>query len=79
MFAPPHWPKALQTVVLKHLESLDLEECYEFADNFRYARQDNAEEVRKYHEAQESGCCGFYDTEITVDCVTIMIGFNYGH
>jgi len=79
MIIPPHWPEALQAATRKHLESLDLECRYEFADNFRFARQDNADEIRTYQNAYDHGCCGFYDTDLTVDGQTILIGFNYGH
>lgn len=52
---------------------------YEFADNLRIARANNAEEVREYERDKRHGCCGYYDKIIEHPDGYIMIGFNYGH
>lgn len=54
-------------------------DLYEYHDNLRIARVDNATEVADYEERKDTGCCGFYDREIEHPDGNILIGFNYGH
>lgn len=54
-------------------------ESYDCADNFRYAHEDNKEELDLYYTKQGNGCCGFVDVEFEVDGRTLLYGFNYGH
>lgn len=51
----------------------------EYADNWRIARPENATERLFYDEVESRGCCGSFNTIITVDGEVWMIGCNYGH
>jgi len=48
-------------------------------DNFRYTSTDNYDGMVTYEQQQESGCCGSYDTYVTIGGKEWMIGCNYGH
>ena len=48
-------------------------------DNYRLATEDNSEEVAKYNDRQNHGCCGFFDEIVLINNVRTMIGCNYGH
>jgi len=48
-------------------------------DNLRIATVSNEEEEYFYHKRKDNGCCGFWDDEIEIDGVKLMIGWNYGH
>lgn len=52
---------------------------YEYHDNYRFAQEDNLEQVNRYKRIQGQGCCGYYDEVIPIDGVNYLIGFNYGH
>ena len=56
---------------------------YDCCDNHRYALVENAESVELYDKIRHHGCCGAYDTIITVEVSTgwieVMYGFNHGH
>jgi hypothetical protein len=54
----------------------DDERC---VDNHRFAYKDDDEGMAKYREAEEQGCCGFYDCDIIVGGRPATIGCNYGH
>lgn len=62
-----------------HSDTHKDEDTYEYADNFRCARKDNAEECQDYYAIQDQGCCGFCDTVIEHPDGDILYGFNYGH
>ncbi len=74
--------KAIQ----KHMDEINID-SYDFADNFRYAVKYNEDSEKQYEDKRHSGCCGSYDTVITVDTssdyqnssIDILFGFNYGH
>jgi hypothetical protein len=48
-------------------------------DNTRFAYMDDLTASQKYMEAQEGGCCGYFDREIQVGGRAAIIGCNYGH
>lgn len=48
-------------------------------DNYRFAAEDNSEEVAKYIDRQDRGCCGSFDSVVLINNVRTMIGCNYGH
>ena len=52
---------------------------YEYADNFRYCQKGNPLQEYFYKKSFESGCCGFYDENITLNNIEYKIGFNFGH
>lgn len=52
---------------------------YEYADNFRYCQKGNPLQEYFYNKSFLSGCCGFYDKNITLNNIEYKIGFNYGH
>ena len=52
---------------------------YEYADNFRYCQIGNPLQEYFYKKSFESGCCGFYDENITLNNIEFKIGFNFGH
>jgi hypothetical protein len=73
------WPQELQEALDDALwDGVDFED-YECADNFRYARKSNAEEMAVFEQKDREGCCGSYVREIEVGDETIIFGFNYGH
>jgi hypothetical protein len=52
--------------------------------HFRVARADNEDEMKKFHETVENGCCGSKDWQVTFNShdappVDYWLGFNYGH
>lgn len=51
----------------------------EYADNVRYARVDNEEEMAEYHRIFERGCCGQFDHKFKYQGVEYIVGCNYGH
>jgi hypothetical protein len=71
------WPQtltdALQAAFERETDGL------EFCDNFRACRYADDGEHNAYVDAKDNGCCGFWDGEFTVDGVTVLYGFNYGH
>lgn len=73
------WTPAQLEALQTHIESLDIENIFEFADNFRIARVGNWTEEKEYDDAKAGGCCGFHDVEIECPDGNIMYGFNYGH
>jgi hypothetical protein len=48
-------------------------------DNYRFAYLDDEKGMKKYNEAKELGCCGFYDDEVIIAGRKATIGCNYGH
>lgn len=48
-------------------------------DNYRFADENNPQEVAKYNDRQERGCCGSFDEVVLINNVRTMIGCNYGH
>ncbi len=52
---------------------------YEYVDNFRYCQKRNPLQEYFYKKSFESGCCGFYDSNLVINEVEYKIGFNYGH
>ena len=69
--------------ILMHLREtlLDLidEKDLEYADNFRYADTSDPDSMANFEEIADSGCCGSFDTEVTLDGKTYLIGCNHGH
>lgn len=51
----------------------------DYADNFRYARVDNEEEMAEYDRLVQRGCCGQFDHKFEYEGVKYIIGCNYGH
>lgn len=51
----------------------------EYADNVRYARCDNAEQMAEYNRKIERGCCGRFDHKFKYQGVEYTVGCNYGH
>lgn len=49
---------------------------YEYSDNYRYARIDNADEMAAFGRASDSGCCGSHEEDLAHG---VLVGFNYGH
>jgi len=55
-------------------------ECdHDCVDNYRHATAGNAEQEAAYREAQNDGCCGFFDRVVLVAGVETWVGCNYGH
>lgn len=54
------------------IERLDLI----YADNFRIEKISN---IKKYNEIKNKGCCGFFDSMITINNNKYLIGCNYDH
>lgn len=48
-------------------------------DNTRFAWVDDPKALKEYHEQASQGCCGSYDTEVSINGRRAMIGCNYGH
>lgn len=57
-------------------EALEDEHC---VDNYRFAFQDDSVSVNKYMNAENAGCCGFFDEDIMVAGRLAKIGCNFGH
>ena len=55
------------------------EEDEECIDNYRFAFCDDAGAMAEYELAQESGCCGSADFEVTINGRKANIGYNFGH
>ena len=72
-----------QKIALAHHieDELNNLEGYEYVDNFRLARKNNADEMKRYKAARENGCCGSHDAEIKLPwpISNLLFGFNYGH
>jgi hypothetical protein len=52
---------------------------YEYADNYRFYRIHDLQGLSDFQRAEDRGCCGSHDEQVTVNGVEYMIGFNYGH
>lgn len=53
---------------------------YDYMDNYRWALASDPEQVAKFEEAEELGCCGSHNETITgPDGLKYLVGFNYGH
>lgn len=50
-----------------------------YIDNIRYAPTNNKEEMIRYNQSKDSGCCGSFDMNIIVNNTQYVIGCNYGH
>ncbi len=48
-------------------------------NNERFAFKDDESAMAAYGDAQNSGCCGSFDSEVEIGGRTAMIGCNYGH
>lgn len=48
-------------------------------DNYRAARKDRPNQVKRYWKQAEQGCCGSMDVERVRKEVVYLIGCNYGH
>lgn len=48
-------------------------------DNYRFAYNDDKEDIGKYNRLQNQGCCGFFDREVKIAGRLGTIGCNYGH
>jgi hypothetical protein len=51
----------------------------EYADNLRIARRDDQRQFESYLKKQKEGCCGSFDTCVSIDGIEWLIGCNYGH
>jgi hypothetical protein len=77
---PAGWPEDLKTKFLKwEAQFWHRNQEYDYTDNFRVARADDAEEVQEYEAVAKQGCCGFHDQDVKIGGVLIKFGFNYGH
>jgi hypothetical protein len=75
------WPEPLRKSFEAYLEKFWVvgRQHYEYVDNHREARVDNADEMLRYEDIRSHGCCGSYDRTIELDGVKITFGFNHGH
>lgn len=48
-------------------------------DNFRSTPTNNDEGMIEYDQLRDSGCCGSFDTYVTINGQEYMVGCNYGH
>lgn len=48
-------------------------------DNFRSTPTDDDKGMIEYDQIRDSGCCGSFDTYVTIGDKEWMIGCNYGH
>jgi hypothetical protein len=48
-------------------------------DNVRFAYLDEIDDLGYYEESLGSGCCGYFDEEISINGRKATIGCNYGH
>ena len=72
------WSAEEVAAAASHLDRIDWNN-YEYADNFRYARNWVDQELKEYQDALNRGCCGYSDREIPVAPGIVLVGFNYGH
>lgn len=71
---PPTTEEWLEAYILKQVEG------EEYIDNLRWAALGDVEQMRKYNDAKDDGCCGFFDGEVTApDGFTYAVGCNFGH
>ena len=56
-----------------------IEGDYECVDNFRACDAYDSEDVRRYKQRQEDGCCGSADFQIMHGDNIYWFGFNHGH
>lgn len=54
----------------------NFEEEYEYADNFRFAVNNDLD---KYIQIQNQGCCGTAEFRFNINKNVYHFGFNYGH
>lgn len=57
-------------------EAIAGEEC---VDNYRFSFKYDTNTMTAYLEAQNDGCCGFFDADIIVAGREATIGCNFGH
>lgn len=57
---------------------LDKEEA-DCIDNYRFALLSDKAAVTAYNEAEENGCCGYFDQFVFINGQPAKIGCNYGH
>jgi len=63
----------------RELDRLIVKHDLEYADNRRYAALDTRKDMRRYQNIKDHGCCGSFDTEVTIGGRKFMVGCNYGH
>ena len=51
----------------------------DYQDNFREGFEDDADAMRAYNAAADSGCCGSADLRYLIAGRFYLIGCNYGH
>ncbi len=52
----------------------------DYIDNLRWAMLGDVAQMDAYNDAKGSGCCGFFDGEVTApDGNTYAVGCNFGH
>ena len=51
----------------------------DFVDNMRVARSNNPLEMFGYRQKAAQGCCGVFESHVTIDGIEFTIGCNYGH
>ena len=56
--------------------AMSMSDC---VDNQRFAYQANEEQMKRYKEQKERGCCGFVDWCISINGEIAFMGYNYGH
>lgn len=71
----PEIKAVLKEELKYHIARLDLE----YADNCRYARLDNKEEMAEYNRQIQRGCCGQFDHKFKYQGIEYTVGCNYGH
>ena len=52
---------------------------FEHVDNLRVAQANKFRQRIIYNKTLSRGCCGYFDSRVTVDGIEFLIGCNYGH
>ena len=73
------YSKEEQKIIFNKIKKIANKNKFEYADNFRYCQIGNPLQEYFYKKSFESGCCGFYDENITLNNIEFKIGFNFGH
>lgn len=64
-----------------HIDGRTGREDFEYADNTRLAVLGDVEDMKRFQEIEDSGCCGSYTTRFGPSPMNFIYiyGFNYGH
>jgi hypothetical protein len=69
----------LQLYLTRELEQIIKTNDLDYVDNFRFADVKIRKDVRRFRKQAETGCCGSFETEVTVGGRRFLVGCNYGH